>query len=187
MKRISIALVLAFLLLLPGLLILAKASRADISVRDDDPSSDGLIGKKAPDLSDGRWINSSPLNLSKLGGTVVLLEFWTYGCYNCRNTLPQMNEWREKFAARDLAIIGVHTPEFDKEKNFLNVQKETARLGIRYAVVTDNESQTWDRYGQRYWPTMYLIDKKGFIRHIQIGEGNYDGTEQMIRTLIAEK
>jgi thiol-disulfide isomerase/thioredoxin len=144
------------------------------------------IGKKAPELSAGDWINSKPLTLAELRGQVVLIEFWTFGCYNCRNTLPYVKSWHKKFAADKFKIIGVHTPEFENERVLENVRRKTADLGIEYAVVTDNAYATWQRYNQQYWPVMYLIDKKGVIRYIHIGEGSYDVTENQIAALIAE-
>ena len=131
-----------------------NASRASFSIQDEESLPGGLIGKNAPELSEGHWINSSPHKLSDFKDRVVLLEFWTYGCYNCRNTIPKINEWQQQFATKGFVIIGVHTPEFGQEKDFLNVHKETTRLGIQYAVVTDNEYQTWNLYHQQYWPTI---------------------------------
>ena len=145
-----------------------------------------LVGKPAPELQEGFWINSSPKKISDYRGKVVLLEFWTYGCYNCRNTIPTINVWQKKYAGKEFVIVGVHTPEFDREKKLSNVRKEIEKLQIGYAVVTDNNYKTWKSYHQEYWPTIYLIDKKGIIRDINIGEGNYDKTEQLIKLLIAE-
>lgn len=156
-------------------------------VQDEKAVVNGLIGQKAPELSKGEWINSISHNLSDYEGKVVLLEFWTYGCYNCRNTIPTMNEWQKKYAGKDFIIIGIHTPEFGPEKDIANVRQQVASLGIRYAVVTDNKYQTWDSYSQQYWPTMYLIDKKGILQHIQIGEGNYEQTERILQSLIGEE
>jgi len=144
------------------------------------------VGKKAPEISEGDWINSTPLALSDLRGKVVLLEFWTYGCINCRNTLPFMKSVHAKYKTRGLAIIGVHTPEFDQEKQLPNVRRRTAALGIEYPVVTDNAYRTWSTYNQRYWPVMYVIDKKGVIRYVHIGEGEYRQTEEVIQTLLQE-
>ena len=144
------------------------------------------IGKPAPELADGEWINSSPLVLKTLRGRVVLLEFWTFGCYNCRNTLPHVKGWYTKYAGSGLEIIGIHTPEFKREKNLKNVEREVERLGIAYPVVTDNDYITWNRFHQQYWPVLYLIDKRGVIRHVHIGEGDYDETEQQIKSLLAE-
>lgn len=156
----------------------------------DQADETNWIGKSAPEISEGKWINSKPLKLSELRGKVVLLEFWTFGCYNCRNTLPQMNAWYKKFSApnfnSNLQMIGIHTPEFSREKNFESLGRETALLEIKYPVVTDNDNKTWNTYNQQYWPVVYLIDKKGVIRYAQIGEGRYAETEAMIETLLKE-
>jgi thiol-disulfide isomerase/thioredoxin len=122
-------------------------------------SGETWIGKSAPELAPGDWINSKPLTLSALRGNVVLLEFWTFGCYNCRNTLPSMKAWYKKFANEKFTIIGVHTHEFEREKKLENVRRQTAGLGVEYPVVTDNKFETWTAYDQRYWPVMYLIRK----------------------------
>jgi thiol-disulfide isomerase/thioredoxin len=144
------------------------------------------IGKQAPELADGSWINSPGLSLKALRGKVVVLEFWTFGCYNCRNTLPYVKGWYTKYAGPQFEMVGVHTPEFDREKDLSNVRREVARLGISYPVVTDNDYRTWDRYHQRYWPVIYVVDKRGVIRYLHIGEGDYDETDREIASLIAE-
>src|SRR5512132_2123605 len=89
----------------------------------------------APELASGNWINSEPLNLKDLRGRVVLIEFWTFGCYNCRNTLPFIKGWHDRYRDKGLTIIGVHSPEFDEERKVENLRREVASLGIRYAVV----------------------------------------------------
>ena len=143
-----------------------------------------LIGEHAPEISEGRWINSTPLKLSDLREKVVLLEFWTYGCYNCRNTIPYLNRWYRKYAGDGFEIIGVHTPQFAAEKEFFRVAHEVGELGIRYPVVTDNDMKTWGAYHQEYWPVLYLIDKKGTVLYVHIGEGGYEETEAMIKKLM---
>ncbi len=142
-----------------------------------------LVGRVAPELSGGEWINAKPLTLSKLRGKPVLLEFWTYGCINCLHTIPTVNEWARIFGNK-LVIIGVHTPEFDHEKVLSNVRSNVKKLNITYPVVTDNDYSTWDAYHQRYWPAMYIIDQKGIIRHVHIGEGDYRATERIIQSII---
>jgi peroxiredoxin len=178
MKKIRLIISASFLLLI--FLTIGQAVVAETS----DESS--LIGKKAPEISLGQWLNSDPLTLSQLRGKVVLVEFWAFECENCRNTLPYIKSWYRKFDTKNFQIIGVHTPEFDAEKSFKNLSAETKKLGIKYAVVTDNDSKTWDAYDQEYWPTLYLIDKNGIIRYVHIGEGNYKETENEIRKLLEE-
>lgn len=143
--------------------------------------------KQAPALSKGDWVNSDVLTLERLKGRVVLVDFWTFGCYNCRNTLPALKKFDEKYRAEGLTIIGVHTPEFDSEKEIKNIQANVNKLGIKYAVVTDNNYETWNSYGVNAWPSVFILDKQGRIRFTHVGEGRYDDQEQVIKTLLAEK
>ena len=140
----------------------------------------------APELAGGEWINSEPLTLSRLRGRVVLIEFWTFGCYNCRNILPTIKTWDARYRERGLTIIGVHTPETDDERNIEDVRREAAALGIKYPVVTDNDYATWKLYQVEAWPTLFVLDKQGRVRWTHIGEGAYDETEQVIKNLLAE-
>ncbi len=160
-------------------------------------SSAGLAGKpgaaadtvKAPDFTGGGpWFNSSgkALTLADLRGKVVAVEMWTGGCINCINTLSSVKSWDAKYRAKGLVIVGVHTPEFKHEHSQQFVQDRIAHFGIKYPVVMDNDYRIWDAYKNVYWPTLYLIDKKGFIRYKHIGEGEYDTTEQTIARLLAE-
>lgn len=141
---------------------------------------------RAPELAEGAWINSEPLRIEGLRGRVVLVDFWTYGCYNCRNTLPALKGWDATYREQGLTIIGVHTPEFDREKEPGNVRDQVRSLGIRYAVVTDNDNESWNAYGIQAWPTIVILDKQGRIRWTHIGEGLYDEQEQVIKKLLAE-
>lgn len=141
----------------------------------------------APELASGEWINSEPLKLNDLRGRVVLVEFWTFGCINCRNSLPFVESWHARYREKGLIVIGVHSPEFDEEKNVASLRSEVASLGIRYPVVTDNDYQTWTAYKVEAWPTIFLLDKQGRIRWMRVGEGKYDETERVIQTLLAEK
>jgi thiol-disulfide isomerase/thioredoxin len=140
----------------------------------------------APDLAPGDWVNSAPLKLSELRGRVVLIEFWTFGCYNCRNTLPSVKRWNERYREQGLTVIGVHSPEFAYERKAENLRREVASLGIAYPVVTDNDYQTWDAYGVSGWPTSFLLDKQGRIRWQHVGEGDYDEAERLIQQLLSE-
>jgi thiol-disulfide isomerase/thioredoxin len=135
----------------------------------------------APDFTGiSNWFNSAPLNMAKLRGKVVLVDFWTYGCVNCVNTLPYVTELYAKYKDRGLVVVGVHTPEFAFEKSASNVQAALKRHGISYPVAQDNESQTWNAYGNHYWPAQYIIDQSGKIVFQHAGEGQY---EQMDRTI----
>ena len=141
----------------------------------------------APELAPGVWINSEALTLNGLRGRVVLVDFWTFGCYNCRNTLPSVKSWDERYREKGLTIIGVHTPELDSERKIENVRREVLDLGIRYPVLTDNDYATWSAYKVEAWPTMFLVDKSGRVRWMHLGEGAYDEAEQTIQKLLAEE
>lgn len=141
----------------------------------------------APELATGDWINSEPLKLQNLHGRVVLIEFWTFGCYNCRNTLPFVKSWDDRYREKGLTVIGVHSPEFDDERKVENLRREVALLKIRYPVITDNDYQTWNTYNVEAWPTIFLLDKKGRIRWKHVGEGDYEEAERLIQQLLAER
>jgi thiol-disulfide isomerase/thioredoxin len=140
----------------------------------------------APDLANGDWINSAPLKLQDLRGRVVLIEFWTFGCINCRNTLPFVKSWQDRYQAKGLTVISVHSPEFDEERNVESLRREVTSLDIRYAVVTDNDYETWNAYHVEAWPTAFLLDKQGRIRWMHVGEGDYDEADRLIQKLLAE-
>jgi thiol-disulfide isomerase/thioredoxin len=152
------------------------------------PRIDKSQFKHAPDLAGiSNYINSKPFKIADLKGKVVLVDFWTYSCINCIRTIPYLNAWNEKYSSQGLVIIGVHTPEFDFEKNPSNVQNAVEKFGIKYPVVQDNDRKTWDAYQNRYWPHKYLVDDEGFVRYDHIGEGNYEETEKVIQSLLQER
>ncbi len=141
-----------------------------------------LEGLPAPKLTGiDEWIGSDPLTLASLLGKLVLIDFWTYSCINCIRTLPFILEWQEKYGPLGLHTIGVHTPEFDFEKDAENVRAAVERLGIDYPVALDNDAETWDAFGVSAWPAKYLLDVDGIIRYAEVGEGGYVAMEQTIR------
>jgi thiol-disulfide isomerase/thioredoxin len=154
------------------------------------PSRTLVTEKKAPlapEISGNQWINSEPLTLQSLRGRVVLIEFWTFACYNCRNTLPTVKMWDSRYRDKGLTIIGVHTPEFDAERNIDGLRREVAALGITYPVVSDNDYATWKAYKVEAWPTLFVLDKQGHVRWVRVGEGAYAETEEVIKKLLAEQ
>lgn len=153
------------------------------------PSPGAVEPYPAPALPASGWLNTpdnEPLRVEELRGQVVLVEFWTYGCYNCRNTLPYVRAWHEKYAKQGLTVIGVHTPESAPEREAENVKKAIKRMGITFPVVLDNDFTTWLRYETQAWPTIYLIDTAGQIVYKTVGEGAYDRTEQRIQQLLRQ-
>jgi thiol-disulfide isomerase/thioredoxin len=151
------------------------------------PSAQGRVGIPAPEIANETWLNSEPKRMADLRGKVVMVEFWTFGCYNCRNVEPYVKAWHKKYSDQGLVIIGVHSPEFSFERDVENVKRHLREHDIQYAVPIDNDFSTWNRFGNRYWPAMYLIDKQGIIRYTRFGEGGYAQTEQQITTLLAER
>jgi thiol-disulfide isomerase/thioredoxin len=147
---------------------------------------DEVKAPPAPEISSGNWINSDPLTLNSLRGRVVIVDFWTFGCYNCRNTLPSLKSWDARYRDKGLTIIGVHTPELEIERNLETVRREIAKLDIRYPIVTDNDNAKWNAYKVEAWPTWFVIDKAGRVRWMHVGEGAYDETERLIKQLLAE-
>lgn len=142
----------------------------------------------APELiQGGEWFNSEPLTLASLKGKVVLLDFMTYSCINCIRTFPYLNEWHTKYKDDGFVILGVHTPEFEFEKDPENVQEALEDFEIEFPVMQDNDFATWRSYGNRYWPRKYLIDHTGNIIYDHIGEGAYDETERRIQEAIRER
>ncbi len=132
------------------------------------------------------WLNSPPLTPQSLRGKVVVVDFWTYSCINCLRALPYVESWYEKYKDHGLVVIGVHAPEFAFEKDPNNVRRAVADLKITYPVALDNDYAIWQAFNNQYWPAHYFIDATGHIRAHHFGEGNYDESEQTIRTLLTE-
>jgi cytochrome c biogenesis protein CcdA/thiol-disulfide isomerase/thioredoxin len=132
------------------------------------------------------WINSAPLTPAALRGHVVLIDFWTYSCINCLRTLPYVKSWYAKYKENGLIVIGVHTPEFPFEKDEASVRGAVRDLGVTYPVAMDNDYRIWRAFHNQYWPADYFIDAAGVIRFHHDGEGDYEKSEQWIRTLLGE-
>jgi thiol-disulfide isomerase/thioredoxin len=131
-----------------------------------------------------KWFNSAPLSIGDLRGKVVLVDFWTYGCYNCVNTLPYVTKLYERYKDKGLVVVGIHTPEFPFERSAGNVQTALKRHGITYPVAQDNESATWNAWRNQYWPAQYIVDQHGNVVFSHAGEGQYDEIERTVRRLL---
>ena len=143
---------------------------------------------EAPELQNTVWLNTDrPLRLGDLRGKVVLLDMWTFDCINCRNVIPSLRAWYTKYSSQGLVVIGNHFPEFDYERSLDNLKSAVQQLKVPYPVAQDNDGVTWDAYGTRYWPSLFLIDKRGHLRYTHIGEGAYGETEQAIQDLLKEE
>jgi cytochrome c biogenesis protein CcdA/thiol-disulfide isomerase/thioredoxin len=144
----------------------------------------------APDfVGNQRWFNTPgnrPLHLAQLRGKVVLVDFWTYTCINCIRTLPYLTALDRRYRKDGLVIVGVHTPEFPFERDAGNVAAAIKQNHIAYPVAQDNKYETWDAYGNQYWPAEYVVDAKGQVRFVHFGEGGYKEKERVVRQLLRE-
>ncbi len=165
-----------------------NTNKSTDNIQNTSPINSNSFSDEAPEIkNNGKWINTDKeITLENLKGKVVLIEFWTFGCYNCQNTLPYLNKWYNKYKSDNFEMIGIHCPEFDRERNFENVVENVKELGIKYPVLTDNDFSVWNKYEVDAWPTIFLIDKKGLIRYKKVGEGKYEKTEQTINELLKE-
>ncbi|HEY0505871.1 MAG TPA: thioredoxin family protein [Lysobacter sp.] len=143
-------------------------------------------GSPAPEFAGiERWLNSEPLTMHGLKGKVVLVEFWTYSCINCIHVMPHVNQWHQRYRDQGLVVVGVHTPEYDEEHDAGRLRDAMKRYGVEYAVAQDNDYRTWNAWGNRFWPALYLVDRDGRVVYRHVGEGDYDVTEARIRELLA--
>jgi thiol-disulfide isomerase/thioredoxin len=143
---------------------------------EDLPPLDGATG----------WLNSPPLTAADLRGKVVLIDFWTYTCINWLRTLPYVRAWAGKYKDQGLVVIGVHSPEFDFEKNADNVRRAVKDMQVDYPVAIDSDHSIWRAFRNDAWPALYIVDAKGRIRYHHDGEGEYERAEAMIQQLLAE-
>ena len=151
----------------------------------------GDYGSAPGFVSGGTWLRADggvapALTLEGLRGRVVIVDFWTYSCVNCVRTLPYVRAWDEAYRDLGLTIVGVHTPEFEFEKDTGNVVRAMRDLGVTWPVVQDNAYAQWNAYGNRYWPAKYFIDAEGRVRYYHFGEGSYADSERVIRALLEE-
>jgi peroxiredoxin len=139
---------------------------------DDDNAVDAT---PAPEFPKGaEWVQGGPLKLADLRGRVVVLTFWTNGCINCIRNYPVYRAWQKKYAGKDLTIIGVHTPEFAWEAPARRVRAKAKENDLKFPIVLDPDNQVWKAWGNRYWPSIYLIDKSGQVRYRWEGELHLD-------------
>jgi cytochrome c biogenesis protein CcdA/thiol-disulfide isomerase/thioredoxin len=168
---------------------LVNSQNKDLSkCKEDSPVLESC--GKAPDIVGiQQWFNTphdKPLTIAGLKGKVILIDFWAYSCINCQRSLPHIVNWYNNYKSLGLEVIGVQSPEYAFEKVPANVKDGAARFNIDYPVALDNHLSTWTNYRNRYWPADYLIDAKGIVRQVSLGEGGYGTTETHIRQLLLE-
>ncbi len=185
-----------------GILIVAGLALTTLGVsaalknsNDTKPSVTLEQSKKlAPEfILGGQWLNSKPLSIKDLRGKVVIVNIWVHSCINCHNSLPTLKNWYKKYKDQGLEIVGVHTPEFESDKDLAQTAASLKEDGVTWAIMQDNFEATWKAYNNQYWPTFYIIDRNGFIRSTHAGEisSRYPkaipGLETDIQKLLAEK
>jgi thiol-disulfide isomerase/thioredoxin len=135
------------------------------------------------------WLQSDVTSLEELQGKVVAVQFWTFGCSNCRATLPHMQELYEKYQDQGFEIVGIHAPEFSYEAEVANITDAAAELGVTWPIALDPTKRTfhsWQEGPTAHWPRVYLLDREGHIRYDHIGEGRYAQTDAAVQALLAE-
>ncbi len=198
MMRPVFTLASAAAITLLGALALSSAARTSASAQARNPLTNTRPEiRPAPQWRNTTWLNTPgdrPLTLASLKGRVVLLNFWTFTCWNCTNTVPSLVDFDRKYRSQGLTIVGIHRPEFPPyagEHSRENVAKALARYRIEYPNAQDNDSATWDLYDIRYWPSYVLIDRQGNIRFEGAGEfhlhdAEYDRWDARLQALLAE-
>lgn len=144
--------------------------------RDFDLGSLGQPAYRAPELVDsGHWVGGEPVRLAALAGRVVVVHFYAFGCHNCVANYPVYREWRERFRADDVAIVGIHTPETSAEEDVDRVRQAALDAGFTFPVLVDGDKANWNAWGNSMWPSVYVIDRRGYLRHFWPGELKWKG------------
>lgn len=158
------------------------------------PDAPEEVRRDAPEFAPGtQWLQSKPLTLASLRGQVVVVHFWTFGCINCIHNYPAYKAWQRRYAGKGVTLIGIHTPEFEGEADLKRVRAKALQNALKFPIAVDNNRQNWRNWNNRYWPSIYLIDKKGRVRYRWEGEldsGTTKGERLMRRRideLLAEK
>jgi len=176
--------------LLVAMGVIAGVVSLDPLARSNTTAGKPQIAPELPRLPASAWLNSAPLTLAQLRGHPVLIEFWTFECVNCRNSLAWMKHTQEQYAAKGLAIVAVHSPELEAERDPAAVARAVRSLGITYPVMLDTEFRYWQAVNNRFWPAFYLLDPAGRIVATRVGElhrghGSADEFERSIAGLLA--
>ena len=193
-RRGALFAAVALLAVAVGAAAVSLTASSDRVLRGLTPGTSDLLlpadrAEPAPELAGiTGWLNSDPLSLAGLRSQrrVVMVDFWTYTCINCRRTFPFLQRLHSTYAGRGLTVIGVHSPEFDFEKISDNVARAVDELGVTWPVAEDPNMRTWRAFDNQYWPAKFLIDAEGRLRGFHVGEGGEDEVERAVRALLVE-
>jgi thiol-disulfide isomerase/thioredoxin len=179
----------AYFLIAAASLVVARTGlllAAPLAAAANAPQAPAFTHRAADD-----WINSPALTWSDLRGQVVLLDFWTFACWNCYRSFPWLHGVEERFGPRGLRVIGVHTPEFAYERIRFNVERKVREFKLNHPVMLDNDHSYWNAMDNRYWPAFYLVDRQGRVRaafygETHAGDANARRIESAIENLLTE-
>ncbi|KAA1378191.1 redoxin domain-containing protein [Aeromicrobium fastidiosum] len=170
---------------------LSNLTNADNQQLDQCPPGSTTLARcgTAPPLGPGAWLNTpggTPVSLDDLRGSVVLVDFFSSSCINCRRASRYLNEWQQTYGDAGLRIVGVHSAEFAFEKDDRQLARTLDQLAVTFPVLQDQSFATLTDYRAQVLPSTYLVDATGTVRAISIGEGGAVGTEELIRRLLVE-
>jgi thiol-disulfide isomerase/thioredoxin len=170
-------------MLVASLVLLANRSRVQAWASRSDPSVQA--GRPAPELpSDARSLEGRPVRLAELRGRVVVLHFWTFACGNCEHMLPSYSAWDVRYRERGLRVVGVHTPELEHERDLGRLRAFVKQQKLAWTVVPDSDYVIWDRFGVRAWPTIFVIDRKGSVAGVFVGDDRAQEIETLVQRLL---
>lgn len=186
-KRNLLPIILLVVIIIGGTfaVIFANNTKAEDIGPKVDVSKLEVLQKSVPTLDDTLgWLNTDGISKNELDSSVVIYDFWTYSCINCQRTLPYLRAFYDRYEKDGLIIVGIHSPEFDFEKNHDNVKDAAKKYKVNWPVLFDDNMKNWDNFQNQYWPAKYITDKEGQLRYSHFGEGRYEETEDVIRKLL---
>ena len=176
---------------LAGFVVLADKNRSPQTPGVSLPPSLDRLPAAPEFVGISEWLNSKPISVADQLGKVLVIHFWTNGCINCIHNYPHYRSWQERYKDRlDFVMVGVHTPEFDSEKDLDRLKDRLATNRLTFAVAIDNTAATWRAWNNHYWPAIYLVDKQGRVRHNWDGELGTEGFKAVtgqLDALLAEE
>lgn len=161
-----------------------RAVKLALEARPDEMAllRDRLLGKKAPPFAIDAAQGPYPAKLAALAGNVVVVEFWATWCGPCNTTFPTLSAWQQKYGPRGLRVVGLSTEPLDV------ISKHMAKKHVQYTVASDDGAAVYDAYHVPAVPTLVVIDRKGQVRHVDVGAGSkLDGVEAAFRAALDEK